>query len=162
MARGTNQILVSSELEGRRMEGFVKAGQTFTPGIIVMRDPTVALRQGRHTYKIYDRTTGDPTGGPAYVVRQDYLRGDLVTQTYGPGERCFLYELDEGDEVNLLVKNLAGTADDHALGEMLMIDANTGKMVVSDGTKQKEVAMLQEAIVDPIADTLAWCIWRGN
>lgn len=52
MSRGSNQIIVSSEPQGKFMEGFVKSGETFYPGMIVQRDATVALRQGRHTYKI--------------------------------------------------------------------------------------------------------------
>lgn len=162
MARGSNQITVSSELRGSFMEGFIKTSQTFYPGMLVQKDPSVALRQGRHTYKLADMAaTGDPTPGPLYVVLNDYLRQGLVTDSFAAGERCFLYLPKAGDELNLLVKNLTGTADDHPLAEGLMVDDGTGKLVVTDAA-QKTVAQLLEAITDPTADTLAWCEWRGN
>lgn len=162
MARGSNQIIVSSEPAGKFMEGYIKTGNTFVPGMIVIKDPTVALRQGRHTYKIYDvAADGDPPPGPFYVVLNDYLRGDLVTTSYAAGERCFLYIPQMGDELNLLISNLSGTADDHAAGEGLMLDDGTGELIATTGA-QATVAQLLEAITDPTADTLAWCMWRGN
>jgi hypothetical protein len=163
MARGANQIIVSSEPKGKFMEGFVKAGETFVPGITVQRDPTVALRQGRHTYKIYaPGVDGEQPLGPFWVVLNDYLSGGLVTDIVAAGERCFLYSPEPGDELNMLLLNLAGTADDHPLGEKLMVDHGTGKLIVTTGSPETEVAQLLESVTDPIADTLAWVVWTGH
>lgn len=162
MARGSNQIIVSSEPAGKFQEGFVKSGETFYPGMIVQKDPSVVLRQGRHTYKIYNRDAdGDNPAGPHWVVLPDYLRGGLVTDSFAAGERCFLYAPLPGDELNLLVKNIAGTGDDHAVGEILMVDDDTGKLVATTGSPEREVCQLLEAITDPTADTLAWVEWGG-
>lgn len=162
MARGSNQIIVSSEPRGSFMEGFVKTGETFYPGMIVQKDVSVALRQGRHTYQIYNvAADGDPTPGPLYVVLNDYLRGNLVSSSIAAGERVFLYCPQAGDELNLLVENISGTADDHTKGEGLMVNDGSGKLIATDGA-QKTVAQLLETITDPTADTLAWCEWRGN
>lgn len=162
MARG-NRIVVSSEPKGHFMEGYIASGETPKPGTIVQRDATVALKGGRHTYKIYNRDAdGNLPQGPYYVLMEDYLQGKTPSDAYAEGERCFLYCPLAGDELNLIVGNIAGTADDHALGEILMVDDGTGKLIVTTGTPESEVAVLLEAITDPTADTLAWVQWTGH
>jgi hypothetical protein len=164
MARG-NRIVITSPPSGIHSEGLVKTGQTFFPGMVVVRDPTIALVNGRHTYKIFNETAdGDhPTGG-FWVVTEGLLGliGKTTSDSYAAGERCSLYSPKTGEELNLLVLNLAGTADDHAIGEKMMLDTGTSKLIVTTGTPELEIAQLLEAIVDPTADTLAWCQWGGN
>lgn len=162
MARG-NEIVVTSEPGGQFTEGFVKSGETHYPGMVVQRDASVALVGGRHTYKIYDRDAdGDQPAGAFWVVTN--LLGALVGQgvTVGITDRAMYYSPEAGEELNLLVGNLAGTGDDHALGEILMVDDGTGKLVVTTGSPETEVAQLLEVITDPTADTLAWCQWSGH
>ena len=164
MARG-NRIIITTPPGGLHSEGLVKEGQTFFPGMIVTRDPSVALVNGRHTYKIYaESADGDqPTGGFWVVTEMlNGLIGKTVNDSYAAGERCSLYAPEMGEDINLLVLNLAGTADDHAIGEKMMVDTGTGKLIVTTGTPETEVAQLLEAIVDPVADTLAWCQWSGH
>lgn len=161
MARG-NSIIVTAFPRGLMEEGYVAAGETFYPGMIVQQDPTVALKSGRHTYKIYDRgADGDHPAGAFWVVteRLQALQGKTTTDSYAAGERCSLYAPAHGEELNLIVENLAGTADDHSLGEILMVNDGSGKLIATTGTPETEVALLLEAITDPTADTLAWCRW---
>lgn len=159
MARG-NCIVVSAEPNGRFEEGIIASGQTPKPGTVMQRDPTVALQGGRHTYKIYDRaSTGDDFAGSLWVLREDYLQGKANTEAYAAGDRCFLYSPQAGDELNIIVKNLAGTADDHAAGALLSVDDTTGKLVAAAGASSP--FQLLEAITDPTADTLAWVQFRG-
>jgi hypothetical protein len=94
-------------------------------------------------------------------LREDDLQGRTSSDAYAAGERCFLFTPRAGDELNLLVANLSGTADDHAVGEMLIVDDGTGLLIATTGTPETEVAILLEAITDPTADTLAWCRWTG-
>lgn len=164
MARG-NEIIVTSEPQGQFSEGFVATGETHYPGMIVQRDPSVALQGGRHTYKIYDRAAdGDQPQGAFWVVTNllGALTGKTITDSIAAGERMMVYSPMAGEELNLLVLNIAGTADDHALGEILMVDDGTGKLIATTGTPETEVAQLLEAITDPVADTLAWCEWSGH
>lgn len=161
MARG-NLIIVTADPKGQFEEGFVATGETFYPGMIVQRDASVALKGGRHTYKIYNRDAdGDHPAGAFWVVLGDIMQGHISSDSIAAGERCFLYAPRSGEELNLLVANIAGTADDHALGEILMVDDGTGKLVATTGSPETEVAQLLEAITDPTADTLAWCQWSG-
>lgn len=162
MARG-NMIIVTSNPRGVFEEGFVKTGETHQPGMIVQRDASVALIGGRHTYKIYSRDAdGNMPAGSYWVVLNDIMMGKLVSETIAAGERLFLYSPVAGEELNLLLLNISGTADDHALGEILMVDSGTGKLIATTGSPESECAQLLEAVTDPTADTLAWCQWTGH
>jgi hypothetical protein len=52
------------------------------------------------------RTAARPKG-PFYVLREDYLQGKTVDDAYAAGDRCFLYVPKPGDELNLLLLNIA-------------------------------------------------------
>lgn len=163
MARGNEIIVTGTEPRGYFKEGYIASGETPKPGTILQIDPTVALSGGRHTWKIYDRgADGDHPLGPHAVLLPDHLQGKTASDAYAAGDRCFLYCPIAGDELNLLVKNIAGTADDHAAGEILMVDDGTGMMIATTGSPECEVAVLLEAITDPTVDTLAWCMWSGH
>lgn len=161
MARG-NCIVVSADPPETFTEGIIAVGQTPKPGTVMQKDPTVALKGGRHTYKIYDRDAdGDRPSGAIYILLNDFLMGLPVTQAYAAGDRCFLHVPRAGDEFNMLLGDVAGTADDHALGELLIADDGTGKLVATTGTPETESFQLLEAVVDPVADTLAWVVYSG-
>jgi hypothetical protein len=156
-----NRIVVSADPRGKFMEGYISGA--VAPGTIVQVDPSVALKGGRFTYKAYQPgTDGEQPLGPFWVLLENYLLGLAASVAYASGDRCFLYCPEPGDELNLLIANIAGTADDHALAEKLMVDTGTGKLIATTGSPETEVAVLNEVITDPVADTLAWCTWSGH
>lgn len=162
MSKG-NRIIVSEPHYGRHMEGIIKTGETPKPGTILQLDASVAVQGGRHTFKIYDRDAdGDRPAGPFWVLLEDFLQGKTMSDAYAAGDRCFLYAPLPGDELNLLYANLSGTADDHALGEIGMVDDSTGKIIITTGTVETEVCIILETVTDPTADFLAWTIWSGH
>ena len=131
--------------------------------MILERDASVALVSGRHTYKLYaPGTDGEQPKGAFWVVLPDFLSGKTASDSFAAGERLFLYSPQAGEELNLLLKNIAGTGDDHTKGEMLVADTGTGMLIATTGTPETEVAQLLETITDPTADTLAWCQWTGH
>lgn len=161
MARG-NGIIVTADPKGQFEEGLVKSGETFYPGMIVQKDLSVALVGGRHTFKIYDADQdGGRPKGAFWVVTEllQALVGGVVTGAIT--NRAQMYCPRAGEELNLLLLNIAGTADDHAVGEVLIVDDTTGKLIATTGTPETEVAILKEAVTDPTADSLLWCEWTG-
>lgn len=159
MARG-NSIIVTAEGGGLFDEGYITTGEK--PGTVIQMDPSVALKGGRHTWVVYNRDAdGDRPKGPLGVLIEDRLQGRLATTAYTAGDRCFIYIPKAGDELNMLVANLAGTGDDHAAGEILMVDDGTGLLIATTGTPETESFLLLEAITDPTADTLAWVRYTG-
>lgn len=161
MAKG-NTILLSTEPRGRFIEGVVAAGEAPKPGMIVQIQAATALVGGRFTFEIYnaDADGGRPKG-PYIVLLEDQWQGKTTSDAYAAGDRCFGYVPLPGDELNLLLLNIAGTGDDHAKGEILIVDDTTGKLIATTGSPETEVAMVLETVTDPTADTLCWCIWTG-
>lgn len=166
--RGQTTI-VDANPQGKFTEGIVKAGQTFYPGMAVVKDASVDLVNGRHTYKIPDSGTDGNMQGAIWIVTDEMLakRGRGMTSatsfdSYAAGERVSLYCPLAGEELNLLLKNIAGTADDHTKGEILLIDDATGLFIATTGSPQTKSAKLLETITDPTADTQAWCEWAGS
>lgn len=157
-----NEIIVSANPRGVFMEGYIATGETPKPGTILQRDPTIALRGGRHTYSIYnaDADGGRPKGA-IYILLPDHLQGLTADMTYAAGDRCFLYTPVAGEEFNLLLANISGTADDHAAGEIMIIDDTTGKLIATTGTPETESFQLLESVTDPTADQLVWCAYTG-
>ena len=162
MARG-NEIIVSSGSGPRGVfhEGYIATAQTPKPGTIMEIDFTVALKGGRWTYKVFDGAA-DGANATIFVLLPDHLRGMTATDAYAAGDRCFLYVPAAGEELNVLVLNLAGTTDDHPLGEILMVDKGTGKLIVTAGSPESEPFQLLEVITDPTEDTLAWVMYTGG
>lgn len=159
MARG-NEIVVSANPRGVFMEGYVATAEK--PGTILQLDATVALKGGRHTFKKYARAAdGDRPAGPLYVLLPDNLQGKTAADAYVAGTRCFLYTPLPGEEVNLLLADVAGTADDHLAGEVLIVQNNTGKLIATAGTPQSQPFVLLESVTDPVADTLVWVMYSG-
>lgn len=159
MARG-NEIIVTADPKGTFMEGIIVGA--LKPGTIVQRDPTVALVSGRHSYKVFTRgADGKRPAGALYILLSDQLQGRLVSTAYVSGERCFLYTPEAGEEYNLLLGDVAGTADDHTKGELLMVDDTTGKLVAATGSPESTPFQLLETITDPVADTLVWVLFSG-
>lgn len=83
----------------------------------------------------------------------------LATTAYADGDRAMIYWPCNGDQLNCLFQNAAGTADDVLVGDKLIIDDGTGKVLVSTGTVEKEPLEAREALTDPTADTLILCVW---
>jgi hypothetical protein len=161
MARG-NSIVVVANPRGLFREGTLKTGQTVKPGTVVQVDPSVAMVGGRFTYEIFNRAADGATPkGAIWVVIEDSLQGHTVTDAYAAGDRLFLYSPAAGEELNMLLLDVSGTADDHSVGEQLIIDEDTGKLIATTGSPAVTPFTLMEAVTDPVADTLVWVEYTG-
>lgn len=153
-----NTILVSAGADGKRIEGVIYG--TPKPGT-VMQVRTVAYQGGRDLWEVYSPGT-DGKARLQAVLLEDYLKGGLVTDAYVNGDRGFMYVPRPGDELNMLVKNLSGTGDDHSALEILEVDDATGMLIPFTGTPEQAPWQLLEDITDPTSDTLAWCRYIGG
>lgn len=161
MSKG-NRIILTPD-RGYPVELIVNTGETWYPGMIVQYDPTQSTNGGRHIGKIYDRgADGDRPLGPHVVVCEDLKIGKTTSDSYTAGLRVPCFVPLAGCELNLLYKNVSGTADDVAAGDLFIVDDGTGKVIVTTGSPEAEVAEALEAVTDPTADTLVWSIWTGH
>lgn len=159
--KGT-QIIVSSEPRGRFVEGIIGAGLTPKPGTAMQLQPATSLVGGRHTWELcnLDADGGRPKG-PIIILIEDKLQGRDYSTAYAAGERAFGYIPAPGDELNLLLGDVSGTADAHTKGEVLIIDDGTGEFIATTGSPETEPAMLLETLSALTEDTLGWSIWTG-
>lgn len=163
MARGSN-IIVTSEPKGRFIEGAIATGETPKPGTIMQIQDSAGLDEnGRFTFEAYNADAdGARPKGPIFVLLGDDYQGRLSTGAYAAGESCFLYVPLPGDELNILLQDVSGTADTHAFGEMLIIDDGTGKLIATTGSPECEpFKLLEDVDTAPTADTLAHVIFTG-
>ena len=96
------------------------------------------------------------------VLLPDALQGALYSTAYVSGARGFLYVPRPGEELNMRVADISGTADDHAIGDLLMIDNGTGLLIVTTGSPEAEPFICLEAATDPTAEALLLCQFTGQ
>jgi hypothetical protein len=157
-----SEIILTSNPKGVFLEGTVYG--TPKPGT-VMKIKATALIGGRPVWQVYD-VSADGIPGIVAVLLPDSLQGALATDAYVSGERCFLYCPIAGEELNMLVANVSGTgtsgSEAKAVGDVLMIDDGTGKLV-DDSSGSSKPFVLLEAQTEPIsADALLWCMYTGH
>lgn len=157
-----NEIIVTPNPTGRFLEGIIGVGNTPKPGTIMQPDVSVALVGNRLSWVVYnaDADGGRPKG-PLAVLLPDHLQGKTATTAYAAGDRCFLYCPVMGDELNVLLADVAGTADDHTKGEILIVDDGTGKLIATTGNPETEPFLLLETVTDPTADQLVHVMYTG-
>lgn len=163
------RIIVTDLPRGRMDRFVVNTGETWYPGQIVQIDPTQTRQGGNWVGKLYTTgTDGKRPKGAYFLVTEENLAtyGKGLTSatsfdSYAAGQLASVYAPQNGDELNLLFKNVSGTADDVAAGDQMILDDTTGKFIVTTGSPDCEPAMALEAVTDPTADTLFWASWSG-
>lgn len=159
MAKGNEIVIEGPDAKGKRLEGITNGA--LKPGIVVQIDVSAGFDDNnRLTWEPYNP---DSDGDQRLIAILDYdpLQGKLSTDAYGDGDRCFVYVPLPGDELNMLLKDVAGTGDDHSFGELLMVDDGTGKLIATTSSPEAEAFQLLEAVTDPTSDTLAHVIYTG-
>ncbi len=169
MSQGNN-IIVSGNYRGRRFEGTLTTGLTVTAGIVVNMLNTAKVG-GRFFWEPFGETGASSNNGVAAdgdqrliaVLLPDRDQGQLVTTTIATGSRIFLYCPLPGEELNLIFENQSGTGDDAdiAIGDQLMVDNGTGKLLVAGGSEQAEPFIAVEAQTDVAADVLTHVMFTG-
>ena len=167
MAKG-NAIIVTADPCGVFKEGVIDA--TPNPGFIMELKPAVAPVSGRHTWRARSTTAGSKGG--IWVLLGDKDQGKLsvgaiasfgmpaVGDAYVSGTRGFLYAPLMGDELNLVVKDVAGTADDVAIGDLFGVNA-TGS-ITANAAYTSAPFQAMEVVTDPTANYLMWVLYLGN
>ena len=167
MAKG-NEIIVTAEPKGRFAECIVVG--TPKPGTVMELKVGTAAVAGRFSYEPAGTTANsgasqgmaaDGNRLPIAVLLPDHLQGQLATDAYVTGTRGFLYFPVPGEELNMLIENQSGTADDFVIGSKLIVDDGTGKLLISASTPEAEPFICLEALTDLTADNLTWVLFTG-
>lgn len=156
MASGT-KIVVTPNPKGVFKEGIISG--TPKPGTLMQIKAATEPINGSFTYEVYNPDS-DGDRRAIIVLDVDDLQGKTATDAYVDGDRCFMYCPLMGEELNMLLEDVGGTGDDHAIGAMLMGDDGTGKLL-AESSPQAEPFQVLETITDPVADTLTHCMYTG-
>lgn len=158
MAKG-NEIVVSADPRGKYLEGYVSG--TPKPGTLMQIKAETEPVGGRHTWEAFN-PDADGNQRIIAVLLPDQLNGKTATQAYADGDRCYLYCPIAGEDLNMLVANIAGTADAFAIGDLMIADKGTGKLIATTGSPESEPFLVMETISALTADALVWCKYTGH
>jgi hypothetical protein len=169
-AKGDTIIVTTNRTpSGIFREGRVKTGETHYPGMIVQEDRSVAEVEGVATFKIADiDADGTRPKGALFICTEilqiEQGRGiDPANTANGiaAGEHAMYYSPRAGEQLNVIYKNVTGTADDVAAGDILIVDDGTGKLIVTTGSPEIEPFKAMTSLVDPTEDALLWVEYTG-
>lgn len=158
MAKG-NQIIATNNPRGVFLQGIISG--TPKPGTLMeLVAGTAADGNNRFTYQAYQPGT-DGNQRPVMVLLEDESNGRTASDAYVDGDNCKIYVPVAGEQLNMLVDDIAGTADDVAVGDLFIGDTETGRLIATTGTPESEPFMALEAVTDPTADHLVHCMYTG-
>jgi hypothetical protein len=108
--------------------------------------------------------TADGDQALVLVLLPDALRGKTSRDAYVAEDHIFMYAPASGEELLMILKDVSGTGDTHAVGEKLIIDTGTGKLVVTTGLPEMESFVLMEVplVNPPVGDILALVRYTGH
>lgn len=159
MSAADGTIILTPNPKGTFINGIVSG--TPKPGTVLQIVPGTAKVGNRLTWRV-PTLAADGERTLIAVLIEDNLQGKTVSDAYVTGTECTLYCPVPGEELNVLFNNVAGTGDDVAVGDKLIVDTGTGKFNVTTGTPESEPFHATEAVTDPTADTLVSAIFSGQ
>lgn len=165
--KGT-RILITSKPRGVFEDVFVVG--TPKPGTVMEIEPTTEPLNGIFHYAVYGTQAG--SGGQyvsndgdrkaiAILLEKDQ-EGKIYSDAYVDDDMGRVYWPAMGEQVNMLVEDVAGTGDDFAIGEEMMVDDGTGKLLTADSDAEAHPFTSLETVTDPTADHLIWCRFNGE
>ncbi len=148
---------MTSPPRGIIIEGVIN--DTSKPGTVMQIDTSVAETNGRFAWKAAALgTDGYIAGCP--VLCEDSLQGKLFTDAYVAGTYGRLYFPIYGEELNLLLGEVAGTGNTYAINDRLMLDADDGIMVpFIAGSSVSIAALCLETLTQVAGSKLTRCLW---
>ena len=151
-----SEIVVEGNPKGLFLEGIVSG--TPKPGTIMEIKASTEPVLGRHTWQASSKTSG--VSRLIAILLNDDLQGQLATTAYVSGTRGKLYVPAEGESVNVLFENQAGTGDAFAIGDLAAVKSN-GKIIANSAYDSTPFTVM-ETTAAIAADTLIWCLYNGN
>lgn len=166
--KGT-RIIVSAHPKGH-FEEVVVIG-TPKPGVIMDIVRPGVPSGGRWNYEPYGATAASGVQGVAAdggrsasgvcILLEDDNQGFTYNDAYVSGRRGRVYWPIAGEEFNLWIENQSGTADDFVIGDKLIVDDGTGKLLISAGSPECEPFCCLETLTDLTEDNLTWVKFTG-
>jgi len=152
-------IVVTPAPKGVFITGVISG--TPKPGTMLQIDVSEAKISGNFTWEVFNGAADGERTLVAILV-EDSLQGKTVDDAFASGTLGTLYCPVPGEQLQVLFNNVAGTADDVAVGDKLIVNDGTGKFNVTTGSPESEPFLALEALVDPTADALLHVMYTGH
>lgn len=165
--KGT-RILVTSKPRGVFEDVYING--TPKPGTVMEIDASVEPVGGLFKYQAAGVTAAD--GGQymaadgdkkaiAVLVEKDH-EGKIYSDAYVSGDLGRIYWPAMGEQMNMILEDVAGTSDTFVIGEELMVDNGTGKLLTADSDAEAHPFTLLETVATAqTADHVRWCRFNG-
>jgi hypothetical protein len=156
-----NQIVIEGEPRGK-FDTVVVSG-TPKPGTVLQVSAATEPVNGNFQYEVYNQAAdgNNPSGGHAVLI-EDNIQGKLDTDAFVTGTLGTVYFPLPGEDIRMLVANVAGTGDTFAIGDKMIVDDGTGKLVATTGSPEQEPFTIMETKSTALtADTLVHCRYNG-
>lgn len=157
MAARGSQVIISPNPKGMFHSAVISG--TPKPGT-VMEVETHFSQGGVHKWRAYQPGT-DGERRIIAVLLEDAEQGFGLDTAYVDGKMGKVYCPLPGEELNMLFGNAAGTGDDIAAGDMMIVDTGTGKVIETTGSPESEPFRAMAAITDPTDDEHLPCMFTG-
>lgn len=159
MSNQFNVIVVSSPPRGVVEE--VLLSGTPSPGTCLSVLAATEPVNGKFTYELWNRGA-DGDNGEIAILLEDELQGKIVTAAYVTGTLARVYFPANGELLQMLYKNESGTSDSFAIGDIMMVDDGTGKIIATTGTPEVEAFTCMETQAGITVDTLVLSRYNGS
>lgn len=166
--KGT-RIIVTGPMARRGVFEDIFVSGTPKPGT-VMELLVTAPVQNKFTYGVYGVTgassgqgvsnDGDRKAIAILVEKDDEAK--TFDDAYVTGDQGRVYFPAMGETFNMLIEDVAGTGDDFAVAEELMVDNGTGKLLTADSDAEAHPFTCLETVTNPLADHHTWCRFNGE
>lgn len=151
------KIILSAEPRGVFMEGTITDASY--PGMCMEIVPSTTFVGGRPSFRARSAAAG--AKGPIFVLLPDTQGGQLATTVYTANTHGFLYAPAMGEELNMLVGDVAGTGDTIAQGDLFGVN-NDGKLKANSSYTSAPFQAMEAITSALTADKLVWMIYHGN
>ncbi len=152
MSRGSG-IILSSNPKGVFLSGI--AGDTSKPGTI-MQVALATERIGNNFTYIASAPGTDGYKVLCAVMIESSKFGLSVGTAAVSGQLIEMYVPASGEDINVLVGEVAGTGNSYAIGDKLIIDAEDGLLVPFTGSPQDTPFIMMETLTQVSGSYLAW------
>lgn len=162
-----SKIIVTENPRGYKKSCTVSG--TPKPGTVMEMDRATTAKSGVYTWQPYgtdaasggNGVTNDGDRKIIAVLLEQWAVGKTYNDAYVSGERGELYFPLPGDELNMILQNQAGTGDSFGIGDELMVDDGTGKLLVCDSDAEAHPFLCMETVAALTADAHTCCMFTG-
>jgi hypothetical protein len=165
--KGT-RILRASQPKGVFEQVIV--GDTSKPGTCMEIVPSTEPVGGDYQYKAYGTqaasgdqyVTADGNRKAIAVLLENDAEDLTYDDAYTANDRGTIYWPANGEKLNMLVANVAGTGDTFIIGQEMMLDDGTGKLVTASSPEACPFTILETVSTALTADAHKLCRFNGE